>query len=326
MAQTLTLDTNAAPATVGINDVNPGPDWWLWNDTTGVSWWVPPGYSAIASPYQPENATTGSLPIDFQYNLQNEQAANAAALVNLYLPPGAGAAPAATAPPAPAVNANNYAIQQTIAQVNSAGSVSAAVAATDGNGNITAVTLTPQNAVPVTVSVSGAADVAAAAAQLSASSTTLAPPITVAAAIAAGTLPGLSSIVPGSSQDIVAPNGGWCALLDPNGNEVKTGSMAQLNNWLYAQYTPLRDDGTPAMVQVFDGGWLIDGNPLNVWLGCGWLPGQQTVLAPFVTAGEVATPTKDLTKVLTPATGPSWLEIGALAAGVWFLFLRKRGS
>lgn len=124
------------------------------------------------------------------------------------------------------------------------------------------------------------------------------PAATSAAATTAAT-----ATLPAPSSDLL---GNTVPLEDPSGHPVQTNSMFQLGSWLAAGYTPLRANGTPGQVQQFLGGWLIDGNPLNVWLGLGWLPGQQDALAAAVTAGTVPASTTDLTKTLTlTSTGVS---------------------
>lgn len=56
------------------------------------------------------------------------------------------------------------------------------------------------------------------------------------------------------------------------------------------QFIPVRSDGSPFKVQEFEGGYLLDGAPLNVWFGLGWYTGQQALLQPLWANGTIPTP------------------------------------
>lgn len=59
-------------------------------------------------------------------------------------------------------------------------------------------------------------------------------------------------------------------------------------------YILLRDDGVPGKVQAFEGGVLLDGAPLNVYLFDRWYAGQAELLMPFWESGEIPLPDASL--------------------------------
>jgi hypothetical protein len=66
---------------------------------------------------------------------------------------------------------------------------------------------------------------------------------------------------------------------------------AQLNDAIVNhQFVPVRSDGTAYRVQIFEGGYLFDGMPLNVIMDGFWYAGQQEALASYWTAGTIPTP------------------------------------
>jgi hypothetical protein len=66
--------------------------------------------------------------------------------------------------------------------------------------------------------------------------------------------------------------------------------VGQLDGAILAGFIPIRADGTAYKVQSFLGGYLLDGAPLNVWLGLGWYAGQQEALLPYWQNGQIPTP------------------------------------
>ena len=66
------------------------------------------------------------------------------------------------------------------------------------------------------------------------------------------------------------------------------GAIQQFN------FIPLHPDGTPYKVQSFEGGYLLDGAPINVWMGLGWYSGQMEALQPFWQSGQITVPTAAL--------------------------------
>jgi len=56
------------------------------------------------------------------------------------------------------------------------------------------------------------------------------------------------------------------------------------------RFTPLREDGSPAAVYLFEGGVLIDGAPGNAWIDDVWYTGQRDILEPFYQSGEIIRP------------------------------------
>lgn len=66
---------------------------------------------------------------------------------------------------------------------------------------------------------------------------------------------------------------------------------AQLSNAIENyHFIPIREDGTPFKLQKFEGGYLLDGAPINVWMGEGWFEGQQELLRPLWASGEIPSP------------------------------------
>jgi hypothetical protein len=67
-------------------------------------------------------------------------------------------------------------------------------------------------------------------------------------------------------------------------------TVEQVGTGLAQGYIPIRADGTAMKVQQFEGGYLFDGAPINVWLGMGWYTGQKELLQPFWASGQIPTP------------------------------------
>jgi hypothetical protein len=103
----------------------------------------------------------------------------------------------------------------------------------------------------------------------------------------------------------------------PAAETVFTKSLYEIAALLEQGYGLLRQDGTLAAITEFMGGVLADGEPLTVWLGRGWLPGQQQAL---IDAGII--PVTDLGKVFSQ--GPSPLLVGGAIAAAVFLFMRRK--
>jgi hypothetical protein len=67
-----------------------------------------------------------------------------------------------------------------------------------------------------------------------------------------------------------------------------------LNDAIKAKgYIPIRPDNQPYIVQEFEGGYLLDGAPLNVYIEGRWFDGQQALLEPYWNSGQVPTPTRE---------------------------------
>lgn len=67
--------------------------------------------------------------------------------------------------------------------------------------------------------------------------------------------------------------------------------VGQLHDAIQKGWIPIRADGTPFKVQSFEGGFLLDGAPINVWMGLGWYAGQQEALQPYWQNGQIPIPT-----------------------------------
>lgn len=69
-------------------------------------------------------------------------------------------------------------------------------------------------------------------------------------------------------------------------------------------YIPLRPTGEPSTVQMFQGGYLLDGAPINVWMGEGWYEGQRELLQPYWTSGAIPTPPETVIQAAVVAMPP----------------------
>lgn len=66
-------------------------------------------------------------------------------------------------------------------------------------------------------------------------------------------------------------------------------------------FIPIRSDGSSYKVQVFEGGYLLDGAPINAVMGGYWFTGQQQALLPYWQAGTVPTPSAAILNLPTQA-------------------------
>lgn len=55
-------------------------------------------------------------------------------------------------------------------------------------------------------------------------------------------------------------------------------------------FVPMNEDGNQAAVVEFEGGYLVDGAPLNVWTKGVWYEGQAEILTPFWDNGSIPVP------------------------------------
>jgi hypothetical protein len=62
-------------------------------------------------------------------------------------------------------------------------------------------------------------------------------------------------------------------------------------------YIPVRADLQPYIVQEFEGGYLLDGAPLNVYIDGQWFTGQRELLEPYWKAGTIPTPPQSVLDV-----------------------------
>ncbi len=89
---------------------------------------------------------------------------------------------------------------------------------------------------------------------------------------------------------------GFIAAADPASKAAYVfTSVGQLNDAIRGRgYIPLRADNTPYVVQEFEGGYLLDGAPLNVYIDGEWFDGQQALLQPYWIAGSIPTPSREV--------------------------------
>jgi hypothetical protein len=59
-------------------------------------------------------------------------------------------------------------------------------------------------------------------------------------------------------------------------------------------YIPVRPDNTAYRVQEFEGGYLLDGAPLNVYIQDRWFDGQTELLQPYWESGAIPQPPLDV--------------------------------
>lgn len=81
--------------------------------------------------------------------------------------------------------------------------------------------------------------------------------------------------------------------MDPASKVVSTFTNGQqlANAIQQLGYVPIRANGSAYNVQIFEGGYLLDGAPINVVMGGYWFTGQQQALLPYWQNGTVPTPT-----------------------------------
>lgn len=73
-------------------------------------------------------------------------------------------------------------------------------------------------------------------------------------------------------------------------------------------YIPIRPDDTPYRIHEFEGGYLLDGAPLNVYIEGRWFDGQMEALAPYWESGAIPTPTAE---VLATGSSPMPEDVAA---------------
>lgn len=82
--------------------------------------------------------------------------------------------------------------------------------------------------------------------------------------------------------------------------------VGQLNDAIKLHgYIPIRSNGTPYQVQVFEGGYLLDGLPLNVLIDGVWYDGQQQALQPYWQSGTIPTPPPQMLGIGTITAPPA---------------------
>lgn len=114
------------------------------------------------------------------------------------------------------------------------------------------------------------------------------------------------------------------------------------------KFIPLRPDGTPFIVNflVDEGGYLLDGAPLNVWFDGAWYEGQQEVGRKYWGSNGVPLPSQSILSLpvvpmpqavaetyqaFKSAQGGGLLSnpvllLAAAAAGLWLLSGAGKGS
>lgn len=101
-----------------------------------------------------------------------------------------------------------------------------------------------------------------------------------------------------SGMAAMSPDRQEAVFFPANGTDDHGGAAplagALLEGWI--ALSP-QDEELPA--QFFEGGWLVQGAPLNVWFGVGWFDGQRELLEPFWTSGEIPTPPAELLDAVT---------------------------
>jgi hypothetical protein len=73
--------------------------------------------------------------------------------------------------------------------------------------------------------------------------------------------------------------------------------VGQLHLAIQDGWIPVHADGTPFKVQQFEGGYLLDGAPINVWMGLGWYAGQMELLVPYWQNGQIPTPPANILNI-----------------------------
>lgn len=103
---------------------------------------------------------------------------------------------------------------------------------------------------------------------------------------------------------------GFIAAADPVSKQAYVfTNVGQLNDAIKTSgYIPLRSDNTPYRIQEFQGGYLLDGAPLNVFIENRWFEGQMEALAPFWDSGQIPPPSAE---VLATGTVPMPDDVAA---------------
>jgi len=89
---------------------------------------------------------------------------------------------------------------------------------------------------------------------------------------------------------------GFISALDPASHTaiVFTDTLSLSNAIDTHHVTPLRPTGEPFTLQRFEGGWLLDGAPINVYIDGYWYQGQQELLAPYWQQGTIPMPPQNV--------------------------------
>jgi hypothetical protein len=85
---------------------------------------------------------------------------------------------------------------------------------------------------------------------------------------------------------------GFVAAADPASKTAYVFTNVEQLDAAITQYgfIPLGPDGAQLKVQEFEGGKLLQGAPINVWMGKGWYAGQRELLEPLWASGQVPRP------------------------------------
>lgn len=59
-------------------------------------------------------------------------------------------------------------------------------------------------------------------------------------------------------------------------------------------YIPIRSDNSQFLVQEFEGGYLLDGAPINIYINGHWGEGQKELLEPYWQNGSIPRPSADI--------------------------------
>jgi hypothetical protein len=81
--------------------------------------------------------------------------------------------------------------------------------------------------------------------------------------------------------------------------------VGQLDTAINNGFIPIHADGTAMKVQSFEGGHLLDGAPINVWMGLGWYAGQQAELQPYWQNGQIPVPPQNILNATVVAMPPA---------------------
>ncbi len=81
-------------------------------------------------------------------------------------------------------------------------------------------------------------------------------------------------------------------------------------------YIPILDDGSVAKVVQFEGAALVQGAPINAWIGDIWYDGQKEIVQSLVSSGQVPMPPARIWNLPVVATPPELLQTYASAKGV----------
>jgi hypothetical protein len=98
--------------------------------------------------------------------------------------------------------------------------------------------------------------------------------------------------------------------------QVSTSTIEEAEQAIASGYQAILPSGAVGHITEFEGGRLLEGTPLNVWIYGTWYTGQQEILAPLWQNGTVPAPPPDVLQVPITDAPQSVVQQYAAAKGV----------